>query len=130
MRARDQTLESTEMAEVPVNGEVLVWARKIRGLSIEDAAVLLDVTVDDLRAYESGAQKPLVGFLRLVAAKYRVNFTSLLMPEPLPLLKLPTDHRTRPDAKPLTIDTLVAIEEVGEALNAFEDIADEDARIV
>src|ERR1039458_2769569 len=98
MRARGQTQENTEMAEVPVNGKVLIWARTIRGLSIEDASELLGVTVDDLRDYESGAQKPLVGFLRLIASKYRVNFTSLLMPEPLPLLKPPTDHRTRPDA--------------------------------
>jgi Zn-dependent peptidase ImmA (M78 family) len=130
MRAHGQTPETTEMAEVPVNGKVLIWARTIRGLSIEGAADLLGVTVDDLRAYESGAQKPLVGFLRQIASKYRVNFTSLLMPEPLPLLKPPTDHRTRPAAKPLSIDTLVAIEEVSEALDAFEDIAEEDARLV
>jgi Zn-dependent peptidase ImmA (M78 family) len=125
MRAQDQGLEIAEMAEVPINGEVLVWARKIRGLTIDKGAELLGITVVDLRAYESGTKKPLVGFLRRVAAKYQVNFASLLMPEPLPITKPPTDHRTRPDAKPLSIDTLVAIEEIGEALDAFEDIADE-----
>lgn len=118
------------MAEVPVNGKVLIWARTIRGLSIEAAADLLNVTVDDLRAYEAGERKPLVGLLRTVASKYRINFTSLLMPEPLPLLPPPADHRTRADAKPLTIDTLVAIEEISEALDAFGDIADEDSRLV
>ncbi len=118
------------MPEVPVNGKVLEWARKIRGLNIEQAAALLDVTPDELRAYESGAKKPLVGFLRLMSSKYRINFTSLLMPEPLPIEKPPTDHRMRHGERPLSIDTLVAIEEVTEALEAFEDIADEGGRIV
>jgi Zn-dependent peptidase ImmA (M78 family) len=118
------------MAEVPVNGKVLGWARAIRGLDIEDAARLLDVTPDDLRAYESGAKKPLVGFLRLISARYRINFTSLLMPEPLPIEKRPTDHRVRRGKRALSIDTLVAMEEVGEALEAFDDIAGEAERIV
>ena len=118
------------MAEVPVNGRVLVWARTIRGLNIESAAELLGVPVDSLQAYESGAQRPLVGFLRNVAAKYKINFASLLMPEPLPITKPPTDHRTRANAKPLTIHTLVAIEEISEALDAFEEIADADARLI
>ena len=74
MRANEQVEESTVMAEVPINGKVLVWARTIRGLSVERAAEMLAIPVNDLKAYESGAQKPLVGFLRTVAAKYKVNF--------------------------------------------------------
>ena len=118
------------MAEVPVNGKVLEWARAIRGLDIDDAARLLEVPPSELLAYESGQKKPLVGFLRLISAKYRINFTSLLMPEPLPINKPPTDHRMRHGERPLSIDTLVAMEEVTEALEAFEDFADEAQRIV
>jgi len=128
--AKNQVREYEAMAEIPVNGKVLEWARAVRGLDIESAAKLLDVTPEELRAYESGAKKPLVGFLRLISARYRINFTSLLMPEPLPIEKPPTDHRIRHGAKPLSIDTLVAIEEVTEALDAFEDIASEAARII
>jgi Zn-dependent peptidase ImmA (M78 family) len=117
------------MPEVPVNGRVLEWARNIRGLKIDDAAMLLGVSPDELRAYESGQKLPLVGFLRRVSAKYRINFTSLLMPEPLPIEKPPTDHRSRRN-RPLSMDTLLAIEEVTEALQAFEDIAEENKRIV
>ena len=102
------------MAEVPVIGKVLIWARQIRGLSLNDAADLLDLDPGELREYESGARKPLVGLLRLMSSKYQVNFTSLLMPEPLPIENPPTDHRTRAYAKPLTIGTLLAIEEVTE----------------
>lgn len=127
---KSQTQERETMPEVPVNGKVLEWARAIRGLDIESAAELLEVPPDELRDYESEAKRPLVGFLRLISAKYRINFTSLLMPEPLPIEKLPTDHRIRYGARPLSIDTLVAMEEVTEALEAFEDIASEAARII
>jgi len=118
------------MPEVPVNGKVLQWARAIRGLSLNDAADLLDIAPAELRDYESGAQKPMVGLLRLMSSKYQVNFTSLLMPEPLPIEKPPADHRTRAGAKPLTIGTLLAIEEVTEALDAFDDIASELPQVV
>lgn len=118
------------MAEIPVNGKVLEWARKLRGLSEDEAAKLLGVPRPDLRSYESGAKKPLVGFLRTMSQKYRINFTSLLMPEPLPIKKPPTDYRVRHGQRPLSFETLVAIEEVNEALETFEDIASEASRIV
>jgi Zn-dependent peptidase ImmA (M78 family) len=118
------------MAEVPVNGRVLRWAREIRGLDIESAATLLSISVDELRAYESGAKRPLVGFLRLMSAKYQINFTSLLMPEPLPVSKGPVDHRSRRARRRLSLDTIVAIEEVTEALDAFQDMASGMPKIV
>jgi Zn-dependent peptidase ImmA (M78 family) len=127
---KSQSSESGLMPEVPVNGKVLEWARVIRGLDIEKAAELLNLSPEELRAYESGERRPLVGFLRHISAKYRVNFTSLLMPEPLPIAKRPTDHRIREGARPLSIDTLVAMEEVNEALEAFEDIRTEARGIV
>ena len=125
-----ESQRSEIMAEIPVNGNVLEWARKLRGLNEDEAAKLLGVPLADLRSYESGAKKPLVGFLRTMSQKYRINFTSLLMPQPLPMKKQPTDHRVRYGAKPLSFETLVAIEEVNEALEAFEDIASEASRIV
>ncbi len=111
------------MAEVPVNGKVIQWARDIRGLSLTAAAELLEISSDELRAYESGDKKPLVGLLRKISARYQINFTSLLMPEPLPPRKLPTDHRIRYQKKRLSINTLVAIEDVTEALEIFRDIS-------
>jgi len=111
------------MAEVPVNGKVLQWARDIRGLTLTAAAELLEISSNELLAYESGSKKPLVGLLRKMSARYQINFTSLLMPEPLPPRKLPTDHRTRYQKKRLSIDTLVAIEDVTEALEIFRDIS-------
>jgi Zn-dependent peptidase ImmA (M78 family) len=123
-------VQESEMAEVPVNGRVLQWARTVRGLSIDDAALLLEISPDELRAYEAEDTRPLVGFLRLMSTRYQINFTSLLMPEPLPIEKRLTDHRERHGGNPLTIDTLIAMEEVNEALETFADIASESRRIV
>jgi Zn-dependent peptidase ImmA (M78 family)/transcriptional regulator with XRE-family HTH domain len=115
--------ESELMAEVPVNGKVLKWAREIRGLRLDEAAELLSVSSGELEAYESEEKRPLVGFLRTMSAKYRINFSSLLMPEPLPIKKLPTDYRKRFSKRRLSMDTIVAIEEVREALEVFKDIS-------
>jgi Zn-dependent peptidase ImmA (M78 family) len=111
------------MPKVPVNGKVLLWARQIRGLNIDDAATLLGVSTAELRAYESGAKLPLVGFLRSMSDKYQINFSSLLMPEPLPFKKPPTDYRVRGRRRlRLSIETIVAREEIQEALELFRDL--------
>jgi len=90
----------------------------------------LGISLTELRAYESGARRPLVGLLRLMSAKYQINFASLLMPEPLPIRRRPVDHRRRHSRQRLTLDALVAIEEVTEALDAFQDMADAMRRLV
>jgi Zn-dependent peptidase ImmA (M78 family) len=120
------------MPEVPVNGQVLVWARTIRGLKLSEAAELLEVSVEELGAYESGSRKPLVGFLRKMSDKYQINFTSLLMPEPLPIKDPPTDYRKRgsPRHSRLSIDAIVAREEIQDALEVFEDVREESPGIV
>jgi len=119
------------MPQVPVNGKVLEWSRTIRGLTVDEAAKLLAVSSEELLAYESGTKKPLVGFLRRMSAKYRINFTSLLMPQPLPIKRPPVDYRVRQRRRRrLSLDTLVAREEIEEALEVFEDIRAEVRGIV
>jgi Zn-dependent peptidase ImmA (M78 family) len=119
------------MAEVRVNPKVLVWARTLRGLSVAEAAQLLRIPESELLAYEDGSKVPLVGFLRRMSARYRINFASLLMPEPLAPQRPLSDFRVRGGSeRRLSLDTIVAIEEVTEALAAFEDIAEVSARLV
>lgn len=115
--------ESGPMALVTVNGKVLQWAREIRGLKLDEAALILDVSSADLEAYENETKKPSIGFLRKMSRRYRLNFSSLLMPSPLSPPTLPKDYRRRYGKKRLSMDTLVAIEEINEALDAFEDIS-------
>jgi Zn-dependent peptidase ImmA (M78 family) len=55
--------------------------------------------------------------------KYQINFSSLLMPEPLPLKKPPTDYRVRSRRRlRLSIEIIVAREEILEALELFRDL--------
>jgi Zn-dependent peptidase ImmA (M78 family) len=118
------------MAEVPVNGKVLEWARLLRSLTLDDAALLLGIPPDELRDYERGNKSPLVTFLRHMSAKYQVNFAALLMPEPLPIETRIADHRVRSGRAPLTIESIVALDDIAEALDAFADIASESKRAV
>ena len=123
--------EQEPMPEVPVNGKVLKWARELRGLTLDNAAILLGITPAALREYEEDPQKnPNVSFLRTMARKYEINFASLLMPEPLPPIKRLIDHRVRHDRAPLTIDSIIAMDDVEEALEAFAGIADESPRLI
>lgn len=122
--------QSQQMPVVHVSGAVLKWARDLRSLSIEDAALQLGISSNELQEYENEDKRPLVGLLRLMSQKYQINFTSLLMPAPLPAMKRPADHRVRTDRTPLSMVSILAIEEVSEALEAFADIAADSERIV
>jgi Zn-dependent peptidase ImmA (M78 family) len=125
-----QTAEYERMPEVPVNGKVLQWARELRALSLDDAASRLGISPQELREYEAGDKRPLVGLLRTMSAQYQINFTSLLMPAPLPAPDRPADHRERTWSTPLSIDTLIAMEEINEAIDAFIDIASGADKVV
>jgi Zn-dependent peptidase ImmA (M78 family)/transcriptional regulator with XRE-family HTH domain len=127
---QSQALTNTPMPDVPVNGRVLKWARDLRALTLDNAAILLGITPAELHEYEEGDKKPNVGFLRTMADKYEINFASLLMPEPLPPVKRLMDHRVRHDRAPLTIDSIIAMDDVEEALEAFAGIADESPRLI
>lgn len=91
------------MVDVPVNNRVLVWARQERGLSEEQAAQKLKLTLDELAAFEAGDKKPSVALLDRIAKKYRLPFASLLMPEPLPASSRPStaDFRTHGGKEPV-----------------------------
>lgn len=90
------------MVDIPVNGAVLAWARKERHLSVGEAATLLKIEEEQLAFFESGDESPNVGILRSMAAKYKITFASLLMPEPLDAVTRPvvSDHRTFEGARP------------------------------
>jgi len=65
-----------------------------------------------------------------MADKYEINFASLLMPEPLPPVQRLTDHRVRHGRAPLNIDSIIAMDDVEEALEAFSEIASESPRLI
>lgn len=113
------------MAEIPVNPDVLKWARTLRGLSLIEAADRLEVPLSELEAYESGSRRPTIGTLQRMATRYQINYVSLFMPQPLKadVPDIP-DRRTRREheSKELSLETRVVLQEVSDTLDALADL--------
>lgn len=108
---------------LPVNPDVLIWAREERGLSIEEAAEILGFKLDDLTAYESGEKMPSITRVRKMAEKYQFPDATLMMPEPLPSLPRPRDFRTKEGVKgKLSVTTLAAIDQARFYLSEISDV--------
>lgn len=115
------------MVDVPVNGAVLEWARAERHLSPRDAADLLKIDEEELLALERGEHPPSIGQLRDMAAKYKLPFASLMMPEPLPPADRPKveDYRTFEGKAPgLSFKLQRVLDEVWEQIDALVDVRD------
>jgi Zn-dependent peptidase ImmA (M78 family)/transcriptional regulator with XRE-family HTH domain len=116
------------MVDVPVNKNVLIWARKERGLSEQEAAKRLKLTPEELAELETGAKLPSMAVLDRMATKYQIPFASLMMPEPLPLMKRPADFRTHEGREPVwDEELLIALEVVNAQVDFFVEIRDHDA---
>lgn len=110
---------------VVVNPRVLEWAREERRLSPETAAERLGISLDHLSQLESGAHQPSVTELRKIAAKYKITFAALLMPEPLPAATAPRlrDFRTHGgEGAVLDDQMMVELEDVNQQLNLLHDL--------
>lgn len=79
----------TRGLEVPVNPELLVWARETAGLSIDDAAKKINVTPARLEAVEAsqGGQHLTFSQLKAAAGAYKRPVAAFFLPEP------PTERR-------------------------------------
>jgi len=88
------------MAEIPVSGRVLTWAREFRGLSVEEAAERLGMSVDELTAFETEEKQPSLTKFEKLAATYRLPQATLFMRTPPQDPKMPTDFRTFESGSP------------------------------
>jgi Zn-dependent peptidase ImmA (M78 family) len=80
---------------IPIQHEVLVWARQRRGYDIETAAGKLDLKTDQLRALESGGSSPTPAQIRHAADVYLVSPAVFFLPEaPSEGFEAPRDFRT------------------------------------
>jgi transcriptional regulator with XRE-family HTH domain len=114
------------MVSIPINREVLVWAREQRGLSPEDAAERLNMPVGDLLELEGGARPPTLGVLERIASGYRLPLVTLLMPAPLPTIdRAPLQDFRAFEGHPagrLAPETVLAIEEAYTDLELMGDL--------
>jgi Zn-dependent peptidase ImmA (M78 family) len=117
------------MVDIPVNKDVLVWARKLRGLSELEAAKRLKLTADQLSDLESGAEQSSPRWRFLIAWQPSIKSRLLvMMPEALPALERPADFRTY-DGKKLEWDEnlLLALEVVNAQVDFFVELREQNA---
>src|SRR5690242_7401532 len=115
------------MTNLPVKGKVLQWARKFRGLTEQEAADRLGMSVRELKRYEAGKEPITIGVFENFAAKYRLPQATLfrLTPpdEPLP----PKDFRTIGGNKPRgSIEFNLAVSNVRTLLHHYDRIITDD----
>ena len=118
------------VTRVPVAYRVLEWARKACGLTVEEAAVLLDCQPDLLRSVEAGKKLPSASMFREMAFRYGFAEATLMAADPPDLPEIPTDHRTF-DGTPakLTYETLLAIRSVQFRQESIQELAEMDDEI-
>lgn len=121
------------LPKITVNPDVLKWARVERGLSLADGAKKIGISEIELAEYESPRPSVQVdlGILRRMSDGYGINRVSLFLPQPPPPLKKLHDFRTAVKRRSaLHQETLLAIQDVRDSLDAFAELRDLDPKAV
>ena len=83
-----------EVDRIPVEKDVMVWARESARLDEAVAAKKLDISPATLLSWESGTKFPTIKQLRKAAHVYKWPLAVLLLPEPPEDFKSPLDYRS------------------------------------
>jgi transcriptional regulator with XRE-family HTH domain len=115
------------MAEIPVSGKVLTWAREFRGLSVAEAADRLGMTSAELEQYETEVKLPTLTKFEKFASTYRLPQATLFRRTPPTDPKMPKDFRTFEGAHPsASFEFLVALSNVRTLQSTMRRIDEED----
>ena len=90
-----------------VNSEILVWARKTAGLTIEDAVAKLHIKDERLAALERGEQDPTRPTLVKMAQHYHRPLLTFYLSAPPPRGDRGADFRTLPAARSSETEPLI-----------------------
>jgi Zn-dependent peptidase ImmA (M78 family)/DNA-binding XRE family transcriptional regulator len=88
------------MADIPVSGKVLSWAREFRGLSPDEAADAIGITRAELEAIESEKQRPSLTKFEKIGTVYKLPLATLFRKTPPPQPPALADFRTFEGAPP------------------------------
>jgi Zn-dependent peptidase ImmA (M78 family) len=113
-----------------VHSSVLVWGRESAGLSIEDAARLLQVRAERLASWERGEKAPTMGRVRRMADVYKrplnVFFLSSPPSEPdavhLPDFRTLPDDRSTEHSRPLRLALRRMVDWRSDALDLYREL--------
>ncbi len=95
---------------VPINPEILIWARQSIGLSPQQAADELKVSLETLQGWEARPEGFGITQLRRIARVYKRPVGALLQPTAPELPHVPEDFRTIESIGPsFSVETRVAI---------------------
>ncbi len=72
------------MAEIPVTGRVLIWAREFRGLSPDEAASEIGIARAELDELEREIRRPTLTKFEKIASVYRLPLATLFRRTPPP----------------------------------------------
>lgn len=109
---------SVSADRIPINGDVLRWARERQNYDIEDAADWLNVRPDRVAAWEAGERAPTVKQARKLAARYDRPFLEFFAREipDVPETELVPDFRFIRNRVPRETVTLKGIQRWAEEL--------------
>ena len=65
-----------------ITPEVLLWARNLDSISIEDAAKRINVKAEKIQTWENGTDYPTLRQAKDLAKYYRIPFVTLYLPDP------------------------------------------------
>jgi Zn-dependent peptidase ImmA (M78 family) len=82
--------------EALVEPDILSWARKSAGFSVEEAASSLQTKPEKVQAWEEGEESPSMAQLRKMAAAYKRVLSDFYLPAAPPDEPLPHDFRRLP----------------------------------
>jgi Zn-dependent peptidase ImmA (M78 family)/DNA-binding XRE family transcriptional regulator len=119
------------MTDIPVSGRVVSWAREFRGLSREEAAGKLGMSVDELEEIETEASQPSLTKFEKMASVYRLPLATLFRQTPPKTPPELTDFRTFEGAPPQTsFDFRVALSNVRSLQATLEILKTEDQQFL
>ena len=107
--------------------DVLVWARKVRGLTQAEAAKELGITEGLLKAIEEGEEHPTLALFNAMISVYKQPESILLLASPPNTPPLPQDYRTSGSrSTKLSPDTRLIIREVQEVQHFISELVNDE----
>lgn len=82
---------------VNVSPDVLIWARRSSGLTLEEAAEKTKIATIELRMWEEGAEDPTLANVRELARIYHYPLAVMLLPKPPTGIEVLRDFRLLPE---------------------------------
>ncbi len=122
--------EMAKTKELPINKDVLKWARTTAGLSIPQVAQELGVKVEFIIEIEAGQRRISKTLLNQLVRLYKRPLTVLFLPEPPTEARIPTDYRILPNQKQVIgPDTAYVLREARQLQEVLSDLAEDPTAI-